>query len=212
MEAIRVLIVDDHTLFREGLRERLNKEPEIEVVGEAGSGTEALALVDTLMPDIVLMDLNLKTSSGIDVTRVITTTYPHVQVLVITMAEDDSVFAAIEAGARGYLLKEASGAETVRAIIAVSHGEAIFSPAIARRITMFFNKPRSVMHPLFPELTEREREILVLVAQGYTNATIAERLVLSPKTVRNSVSNIYSKLQVVSRAEAIAQALRAGLV
>jgi DNA-binding NarL/FixJ family response regulator len=159
------------------------------------------------------MDLNMPGINGIEATRRILATNPHIHILVLTMFDDDdSVFAAMRAGARGYLLKGAEGDETVRAIYAVSSGEAIFSPSIARRLMQYFGAPRPTAPPqAFPDLTEREREILTLMAQGYTNMAIAEQLVLSPKTVRNHVSNIFSKLQVADRVEAIIRARDAGL-
>ena len=212
METIRILIADDHPVFRYGLRALLAAEPETEVVGEATSGDEVIALAATLQPDVILMDLNMPGVNGIEATRRILAASPHVRILVITMFDDDSVFAAMRAGARGYLLKGAEGEETLRAIRAVSKGEAIFSSAIAQRLIQYFGAPRPEVpaHP-FPELTDREREILTLIAQGYTNAAMAERLVLSLKTVRNYVSNIFGKLQVADRAAAIIRARDAGL-
>jgi DNA-binding NarL/FixJ family response regulator len=159
------------------------------------------------------MDLNMPGVNGIEATRRILAANPQINILVLTMFDDDdSVFAAMRAGARGYLLKGAEGDEMLRALHVVSSGEAIFSPAIARRLTQYFGARRpSVPSQAFPELTEREREILTLLAQGYTNPAIAEKLVLSPKTVRNHVSTIFSKLQVAGRAEAIIRARDAGL-
>ena len=163
------------------------------------------------------MDVNMPGLNGIDATRRILATTPQVGILMLTMFDDDeSVFAAMRAGARGHLLKGAQGEETVRAILAVSNGEAIFSPTIARRLIGYFGahqrgQPPPPAEP-FPELTEREREVLTLLAQGYTNPAIAEHLVLSPKTVRNHVSSIFSKLQVAGRAEAIIRARDAGLM
>jgi DNA-binding NarL/FixJ family response regulator len=212
-ERIRILIADDHPVFRFGLRALLAAEPATEVVGEATTGDEAIRLAAELLPDIVLMDLNMPSTNGIDATRRLLAAMPHINVLVLTMSDDDdSVFAAMQAGARGYLLKGVQGEEMIRAIRAVNSGEAIFSPAIARRLMQYFGAPRPPEpSPIFPELTKREREILVLITQGYTNATIAEKLVLSPKTVRNHVSSIFSKLQVAGRAEAIIRARNAGL-
>ncbi len=208
-----MLIVDDHPVFRFGLRALLSAEPGIEVAGEATTGEEAVTLAETLQPDVILMDLNMEGISGIEATRRITLANPRAGILVLTMFEDDdSVFAAMRSGARGYLLKGAAGDETVRAIRAVSNGEAIFSPAVARRLMQYFATPPASAAPqAFPELTEREREILTLIAQGYTNTAIAEQLVLSSKTVRNHVSNIFGKLQVAGRSEAIIRARDAGL-
>jgi len=213
MDPIRVLIADDHVLFRDGLRALLRAAPETELVGEATTGDEAITLAATLQPDVILMDLQMPGIGGIEATRQIVRASPHIVVLVVTMfADDPSVFAAMRAGARGYLLKGATHAELLRAIAAVSSGEAIFSPDIARRLMEYFASMRlTPAPPLFPELSEREREILTLIAQGSTNADIAARLVLSPKTVRNNVSNIFSKLQVADRAQAIVRARAAGL-
>jgi DNA-binding NarL/FixJ family response regulator len=212
MEKTTVLIADDHPMFRFGMRARLGAEPDLTVVGEAGSGEEAIELAAQLAPDVVLMDLNLPGMNGIEATRLLRETAPAVAVLVVTMFDDDSVFAAMRAGARGYLLKDADAEETVRAIRAVANGEAIFSPSVARRLMGFFASPSATIPPpTFPELTEREREVLELLAQGYTNAAIATRLFLSPKTVRNYVSSIFGKLQVADRAEAIVRARQAGL-
>jgi len=213
MDRIRILIADDHPVFRYGLRALLAAEPTTEVIGEATTGEEAIAKASSLQPDVILMDLNMPGINGIEATRRILEMTPHMSILVLTMFDDDdSIFAAMRAGARGYLLKGAEGEETVRAIHAVSSGEAIFSPAIARKLMQYFGARRPTAPPqAFPELTEREREILTLIAQGYTNTAIAEKLVLSPKTVRNHVSNIFSKLQVADRAEAIIRARDAGL-
>jgi len=212
MEPITILIADDHPMFRFGLRARLGAEPDLAVVGEAATGEEAVALAAGLAPDVVLMDLNLPGFNGIEATRRIRETAPAVAVLVVTMFDDDSVFAAMRAGARGYLLKDAEGEETVRAIRAIAHGEAIFSPSVARRLLGYFAAPHpAVPERTFPELTERERAVLALLAEGYTNAAIAARLALSPKTARNYVSSIFGKLQVADRTEAILRARDAGL-
>jgi DNA-binding NarL/FixJ family response regulator len=211
-ERIRVLIADDHPLFRKGLRGLLDSVAGIEVVGEANEGEEAIALAERLQPEVILMDINMPGVNGIEATRRILQVSPSVGVLVITMYEDDdSVFAAMRAGARGYLLKGVDQVEVLRAINAVSSGEAIFSPSIAQRLIHYFSTLEKTVSPVFPELTDREREVLALIAQGHTNAAIAEKLVLSPKTVRNHVSTIFSKLQVASRAEAIIRARDAGL-
>ena len=210
-ERIRVLIADDHPLFRKGLRGLLDSVTGIEVVGEASSGEEAIALAEEQQPDVILMDIHMPEVNGIEATRRILYTSPSIGVLVLTMYEDDdSVFAAMRAGARGYLLKGVDQIEVLRAINAVGSGEAIFSPSIARRLIHYFSTMEKAIPPVFPELTSREREVLQLLAQGHTNAAIAERLVLSLKTVRNHVSTIFSKLQVASRAEAIIRARDAG--
>ena len=213
MEPLRVLIADDHPLFRHGLSTLLSAAPDFEVVGEATTGEEVMTQAATLQPDVILMDIQMPGVNGIEATRRILHTSPHIRILIITMFEDDaSVFTAMRAGARGYVLKDAQKAELLQAIRAVGRGEAIFSPAIATRLIDFFAAARPVASPqAFPELTEREREILTLIAQGNNNTEIASRLVLSPNTVRNYVSNVFSKLQVADRAHAILRAREAGL-
>lgn len=212
MDRLRILIADDHLLFRDGLRALLAAVPDTELVGEASTGHEAVALAAELQPDVVLMDLQMPELNGVEATRLIVHASPHIGVLVVTMFDDDgSVFAAMRAGARGYLLKGAKYDEMLRAIRAVGGGEAIFSPAIAVRLVEYFANIRpAVGNQVFPELSDREREILGLIAQGQKNAEIANRLFLSPKTVRNHVSNILGKLQVADRAEAIIRARDAG--
>ena len=212
-EPLRILIADDHLLFRDGLRALLKAAPDTELVGEATTGEEAVALAAELQPDVVLMDIQMPGVNGIEATRRILHDSPRVRVLMITMYEDDtSVFTAMRAGARGYLLKGAKYDEVLRAVRAVGAGEAIFSPAIATRMMDYFAHMRPAAIPqVFPELSEREREILALIAQGHKNAEIAERLYLSPKTVRNHVTNILDKLQVADRAQAIIRAREAGL-
>jgi DNA-binding NarL/FixJ family response regulator len=215
MDAIRVLIADDHLFYREGVRALLADVPGVAVVGEASRGDEAVARAAELAPDVVLMDIKMPGMNGIDATRQIMAARPSTAVLVISMFDDDdSVFAVMRAGARGYLLKDADQDELVRAIQGVRRGEAIFGPAIAQRMIQYFaGLPRAAAPPSapFPDLTEREREILALIAQGHANQAIAQRLVLSLKTVQNHVSNIFGKLQVASRAEAIVRARDAGL-
>jgi len=205
MEAIRVLIADDHASFRDGLRRLLSLLAEVEVVGEAASGNDTIKQAAALQPDVILMDLQMPDLNGVEATRRILEMSPHVGILMLTMFEDDdSVFAAMRTGARGYLLKGADRGEIGRAIKAVSSGEAIFSPAIAHRLMQYFAAVTSQTRPpAFPQLTEREREILELIAHGHNNADIADRLHLSAKTVRNHVSNIFNKLQVADRAQAI---------
>lgn len=209
-EPIRVLIADDHPVFRFGLRALLEAEDDTEVVGEATTGSEAAVLAAKLKPDVILVDLNMPDLNGLEATRRILKENPETSILVITMFDDDSVFAAMRAGARGYVLKGAEGEETLRAIRAVAKGQAIFSPAIAERVMQVLTRTPSA-ESAFPELTAREQEVLALVAEGLTNTAIAERLVLSPKTVRNHVSNVFSKLQVTNRAQAIIRARKAGL-
>jgi len=212
MERITVLIADDHSPFRTGLRELIQATADIEVVGETVNGAETITYTARLQPDVVLMDLQMPDVNGVEATRQILHTSPHIAVLILTMFEDDDfVFASLRAGARGYLLKGATKAEILRAIRAVSSGEAIFGSAIAKRLVNYFAGIQPAAYHAFPELTEREREILDLIASHLTNQEIAERLQLSLKTVRNHVSNIFSKLQVVDRVQAILRAKEAGL-
>jgi DNA-binding NarL/FixJ family response regulator len=206
---IRLLIADDHPVFRQGLRAMLESTEQFEVVGDAADGDEAVARTLELKPDVVLMDLRMPGLNGIDATRRILEHRPGVGVLVLTMFEDDdSVFAAMRAGARGYLLKGSEQDEVLRAIRSIASGEAIFGPAIASRLIAYFSSANATA---FPELTEREREVLELIAQGKNNQAIAAELVLSLKTVRNHVSNIFNKLQVTDRAGAIVKAREAGM-
>ena len=212
-DSIRVLIADDHPLFRDGMRGLLGSLPDMKVVGEASSGEQAIELARELQPDVILMDIKMPGINGIEATREILHTSPRIGVLVVTMFEDDdSVFAAMRAGARGYLLKDSSGQEVGHAIRAVASGEAIFGPGVAQRLISFFSAPSpAVSRRAFPELTEREEEILSLVAQGKSNQQIAKELFVSLKTVRNHVSNIFLKLQVADRAQAVIRAREAGL-
>ncbi len=212
MNQSTILIVDDHPLFRKGMHSLLESLSDFEVVGEVASGQEAIRKAGDCQPDLILMDLHMPEGSGLEAIRAITHASPNVRILVITLFEDDdSVFAALRAGARGYLLKDADENEMIRAIRAVANNEAIFSPSIANRVLGYFAMSPSLPKTLFPGLTEREREILVLIAQGNNNARIAEKLFLSQKTVSNYVSNIFSKLQVADRAQAIIKAREAGI-
>jgi DNA-binding NarL/FixJ family response regulator len=213
MEPLRVLVVDDHPLFRKGMAALVESLPDTEVVGQAATGEEAIELAASLAPDVIVMDLQMPGGSGIAATRAILDASPHIRILMVTLFEDnESVFTALRAGARGYILKDAGEVEMARAIQAVGRGEAIFSPAVATRLMDYFAAPHSaVPRELFPTLTEREREILALIAQNQTNADIARQLSLSVKTVHNYVSNIFSKLQVADRAQAILRAREAGL-
>jgi DNA-binding NarL/FixJ family response regulator len=213
MDTVRVLIADDHPLFREGMRGRLDRVADVAVVGEAASGDEAVELANKLAPDVILMDIKMPGLNGIEATREIQRASPQIGILVLTMFEDDdSVFAAMRAGAKGYLLKDSGGEGVVHAIRAVSSGEAVFGPGVAERIIGFFSAPRAAApQRAFPELTEREEEVLSLVAQGKSNREIARQLFVSLKTVRNHVSNILLKLQVADRAQAVIRARDAGM-
>lgn len=212
-DELRVVVADDHPLYRDGLEALLDANPPTVVVAAVGTGSDAVTAAETLQPDVVVMDLQLPDMHGIEATRRITATSPHVAVLVLTMFEDDdSIFAAMRAGARGYLLKGASHDAIRRAVRAVAAGESIFSPGVATRLLEFFaGRHIGRGQEAFPQLTPREVEVLGLLAAGHPNATIAGRLLLSEKTVRNHVSNIFTKLQVADRAEAIVRARRAGL-
>ena len=207
-----VLLVDDHALVRVGFRLVLESAGELTVVGEAADGRAAVDQVRALRPDVVLMDLHLGEDSGIDTTREIVRRDPDARVLVVTMREDDDAVAScMRVGARGYLLKGASPAEVERAVRAVANGEVILGPAVAARAVAALTSGRSAVRVPFPELTDREREVLDLVARGHDNLTISRRLVLSPKTVRNVVSNVLTKLAVRDRAAAIVLARDNGL-
>lgn len=210
---IRVLIADDHPVFRRGMRALLDSVADTEVVGEAADGDEAVTLAAKLRPDVVLMDIHMPGLSGIEATRRIVAADGEIGVLIVTMVEeDDAVFAAMRAGARGYVVKGADQDEVLRALTAVANGEAVFGRAVAERLVRILSAPRSGMAAqAFPDLTEREREVVALLADGHNNAAIAARLSLSQKTVRNHVSNILSKLQVADRAQAIVRARQAGL-
>ena len=209
---LRVVIADDHPLVRSGLRTILAAADGIDVVGDASTGAEAITAARTLTPDVIVMDLQMPDTDGIEATRQIVAADPGIAVLVLTMFEDDtSVFSAMRAGALGYLLKGAEQEEIVRAIHAAAHGGAIFGPAIAHRLIDFFAHPQTSSTLAFPELTDREREVLELIASGQPNGAIGRALFISPKTVANHVSNIFAKLQVADRSEAIVRARQAGL-
>jgi DNA-binding NarL/FixJ family response regulator len=211
-EPLRIMLADDHPLFRRGLRAAIDGDVGCEIVAEAENGDEAVRLALELQPDVVVMDVQMPGRSGIEATRAIVRQSPHIGVLVVTMFEDDdSVFAAMRAGARGYLLKGADHDEITRAVRAVASGDAIFGPSVATRLMAYFAASSGVHPQAFPELTLREREVLELIAQGRSNSQIAQHLVLSGKTVRNHVSNIFTKLHVLDRAQAIVKARDAGL-
>ena len=213
MDPLRVLIADDHPFFRDGMRMFLETTPDIAVVGEAATGEETVAQARTLQPDVILMDIKMPGLSGIEATRQILRWNSGIRVLIVTMFEDDAtVFTAMRAGARGYVLKDAQKDDVLRAIRAVGHGEAIFSAGIATRLMDFFTTSRPASsRESFPMLTGREREMLHLMARGASNAEIARLLSLSTKTVANYVTNILSKLQAADREEAILRAREAGL-
>jgi len=211
LETLRILVAEDHPLFRKGMISLLSSVPDFEVIGEAATGEEAVARASELQPDVILMDLQMPGMGGMEATRRILQESPSVRVLVVTLLEDDdSVFMALRAGARGYILKDADEEEMVGAIRAVGRGEAIFSPNVAERVLAFFASPKAPPQ-VFPTLTDREREILNLIAQGHPNPSIAKQLHLSTKTVGNYVSNIFTKLQVADRAQAIIRAREAGM-
>ena len=212
-DPIRVLVADDHPVFRDGLRGLVERAPDLELTGEATTGVEAVALAASTNPSIVLMDIRMPEMSGIEATRLILDRDPDIGILILTMSEDDeSLFAAMRAGARGYIPKDADSEELLRAIRAAAVGEAIFGASIARRMMSFFAAgPRAAAATPFPELTERELEILGLIAEGRSNGDIAQRLTITSKTVRNHVANVFNKLQVADRSQAIVRAREAGL-
>lgn len=204
----RVAVVDDHPMFREGLVSLLEALDDTTVVGQAADGEHALAVVAETNPDVVLMDLHMPLLNGVEATRRITAEHPAVAVLVLTMlVDDESLFAALRAGARGYLLKESSREDIRRALEGVASGQAVLDPQVAARVLGSVSPATGAPDPsAFPQLTQREREILDLLARGLTNPAIAERLYLSEKTVRNHVSNVFAKIHVTDRAGAVARA------
>lgn len=212
-EALRILIADDHPLVRTGLSTILSAVPSFEVVGQATTGREAIDLAASVRPDVIVMDLQMPDVSGVTATREILAANPDIRILVVTLfADEDSVLLALRAGARGYVLKDADEAELIDAVRAVSRGTGIFSPAITNHLLKSVSAGRPAKEDvIFPNLTEREREILDLLASGRSNGQIARQLELSPKTVANYTSTIFAKLQVSDRAEAIIRARDAGL-
>ncbi|HSR48934.1 MAG TPA: response regulator transcription factor [Anaerolineales bacterium] len=210
---IRVLLADDHRLFRDGLRALLTSTSDLVVVGEAGDGEEVVVKAATVRPDVILMDLQLPKINGVEATRRILRTQPAVSVLVLTMFEDtDTVVAAMRAGARGYILKDTDEEALLRSVRAVASGEALFGPAVAERLMRYLAEATPPAgRAAFPELTDREREVLSLLAQGLRTQEVADRMGISLKTVRNHVSNILARLQVADRSEAVARARAAGL-
>lgn len=217
MDIIRLLVVDDHALFRDGLSALFSTIEDIEMIGEATTGEEAVTLAESLQPDVILMDITMPGGNGVKATRKILDHHPDTGVIMVTMLEDDaSLFSAMRAGARGYVLKGAHYQELLQTIRAVAGGQALFGPAVAARILGFFGSQDAKIESarqekIFPELTPRELEVLELIAKGVNNAQIAERLVISNKTVRNHITSIFSKLQVANRASAIVRAREAGL-
>jgi len=214
LDSIRILVADDHTLFREGLRSLLEHLTDMEVVGEAGSGPEAVALAEDLVPDVILMDIKMPGLSGIEATKILQEN-SHTGIILVTMFDDaESVFSGMRAGARGYVLKGADPEELRHAIEAAYRGEVLLSPAIAAKLLHRFERAGEPRQSglLYEGLTPRELEVLRLAAEGLNNKDIAARLVLSEKTVKNRISNIFAKLQVNDRAQAILHALRTGLI
>lgn len=217
MENIRLLVADDHALFREGLQALFSTTPGIEIVGEAATAQDVVALADKLQPDIILMDINMPGADGIQATRTILHANPTIGVIMVTMLEEDaSLFSAMRAGARGYVLKGAHHEELLQTVQAVASGQVLFGPSTAGRIMGFFQDIEADLKPTlpaetFPELTPRELEVLDLIAKGVNNSQIAEKLVISGKTVRNHITSIFSKLQVADRAQAIIKARDAGM-
>ncbi|MFQ5875590.1 MAG: response regulator [Dehalococcoidia bacterium] len=215
MEPIRVLLADDHTLFRKGIRTILENIHDVEVAGEAANGQEAVAQARELVPDVILMDIQMPKINGIEATRNILQENPHIGVILVTMFDDpESVFSGMRAGARGYVLKEAEPEELHRAIGAANRGEVILCPIIAQKVLQQFGKePKPQQRELpYEELTQRELEVLRLAADGLNNKEIAGKLGISEKTAKNHIANIFSKLQVNDRTQAILYALRQGLV
>ena len=205
MEVIRILIADDHIIFRDGLKALIHSSPELQLVGEADTGESVVQLASDLQPDVILMDLKMPGINGIEATRQIVLTHPQTKILIVTMYEDDfSVFAAICTGALGYVLKGATHTEMLQAIRAIHQGQAIFGPSIATRMASYFSTMQThLSSPTFSELSERERDVLQLVVQGDKNTDIARKLSITTKTVSNHISSIFSKLEVTDRAQAI---------
>jgi len=215
LERIRVLLADDHTLFRKGIRSMLEEMPDIEVVGEAATGREAVEQACALVPDVILMDIKMPEITGIEATKQVLQENPHIGVILVTMFDDpESAFAGMRAGARGYVLKEADPEELRRAVEAAQRGEVMLCPIIASKVLEHFRvEPSATAQQLpYEKLSERELEVLQRAADGLTNREIAERLFISEKTVKNHISNIFSKLNVNDRTQAILYALRQGLV
>jgi NarL family two-component system response regulator LiaR len=213
MNAVNILIVDDHTLFRTGIRKMLEAESDMHVVGEAATGREALEQARKLMPDVILMDVKMPDMDGIEATRRLCREMPHVGVIFCTMFEDDEfVFAGLQAGGRGYILKDADPETMQRAIRAVAHGESLLGSTVAQKVMRHFSALPDKQVPLVDDLTPREVEVLKLIAEGLSNKEIAQELTISEKTVKNHINNIFSKLHVYDRSQAMLYAIRQGLV
>jgi two-component system NarL family response regulator len=213
MDRIRVLIADDHTLFRRGVREMLEAEEDMNVVGEAATGREALEQARAMMPDVILMDIKMPDLDGVKAARILHREMPHVGIIFVTSFEDDEfVFQGLQAGGRGYILKDADLGTMLRAIRAVAHGESLLGPTIAQKVMRQFTVLPRKQVPLLDELTPRELEVLTLIAEGRSNKEIARELSISEKTVKNHINNIFSKLHVYDRTQAMLYAIRAGLV
>jgi two-component system NarL family response regulator len=221
MDKISVLITDDHTLFRKGVRRMLEAEEDMKVVGEAATGREALEQARTLMPDVILMDINMPDPSagsgqaldGIEATRILCREMPHIGIIFVTMSQDDEfVFRGLQAGGRGYILKDSDPETMLRAIRAVAHGESLLGPTIAQKALRQFSALPGKQAPLVDELTPRELEVLTLIAGGLCNKDIARELSISEKTVKNHINNIFSKLHLYDRTQAMLYAIRKGLV
>jgi NarL family two-component system response regulator LiaR len=221
MDKVSILIVDDHTLFRTGIRKMLEAEADMRVVGEAATGREALEQARKLVPDVILMDIKMpdpaagagQALDGIEATRRLCREMPHLGVILCTMFEDDEfVLAGLQAGGRGYILKDAGPDTVLRAIRAVANGESLLGPSVANKVMRQFSALPGKQTPVFDDLTPRELEVLSLIAEGLNNKEIAQELVISEKTVKNHINNIFSKLHVNDRSQAILYAIRKGLV
>lgn len=213
MDKLSILIVDDHTLFRRGMRKMVEAEADMDVVGEAASGREALEQARALMPDIVLMDIQMPDMDGVQAARTLHREMPHVGIVFVTMYDDDEfVFQGLQAGGRGYVLKDADPETMLRAIRAVAHGESLLGPGIAHKVMRQFSALPGKEAPLVDELTPRELEVLKLIAEGLCNKDIAQELSISEKTVKNHINNIFSKLHLLDRSQAMLYAIRKGLV
>ncbi len=213
MSSTHILVADDHALFRDGLRALILAQDDLEWVGEAADGSEVIQKAAALQPHVILMDINMPTYSGIEATTRILQQQPETKIIMVTMLEDDaSVFAALRVGARGYVLKGSNADEMLAVIRAVAQGQVLFGAAMAQRMLSFFQNAPTEAEALrpFPDLTERERELLDLIAAGFSNNDIAQKLVISPKTVSNHITNIFDKLKVADRAQAIIKAREAG--